>query len=279
MSSNIHQATAQSPALPQARPGLEQRDLAYTLRIWGGRTIRQILIQIFLLLVLATVLFPILWIISMAVDPRGISRPTDLNLFPANATLDAFVELLSQPFSNVLPIYFGEMLMNSLFVALGTALFAVALGASAAYSFSRFKFYGRQAGLLTFIILLMLPATGTLVVLYLMFNSVQINTVLAYAIPAYFSGAVVALVVFIVYRIIAAYLKPDPERMINPSPLVMLAVVILLALGAFVLTFAIMFERSPVYAAVIDAPLAQSSGPLDEAQEEFRRRAATLPRA
>src|SRR5690606_9989580 len=80
--------------------------------------LRQILIQLFLLAVLALVLFPVLWIISMAVDPRGISRPTDLNLFPANATFDAFYELLAEPFSNVLPLYFGEMLMNSLFVSL-----------------------------------------------------------------------------------------------------------------------------------------------------------------
>lgn len=179
----------------------------------------------------------------------------------------------------MLPIYFGEMLMNSLFVALGTALFAVVLGASAAYSFSRFKFYGRQAGLLTFIILLMLPATGTLVVLYVMFNSVQVNTVLAYAVPSYFSGAVVALAVFIVYRVVAAYVKPNPERWFNPPPALVLAVVILLALIAFVLTFAIMFERSPVYAAVVDEPLAAAAEPLDEAQEEYRRRAATMPRA
>ncbi|MBE0688659.1 MAG: hypothetical protein IH587_00880, partial [Anaerolineae bacterium] len=136
-----------------------------------GIIIRQILLQLFLLLVTAVVLFPVLWIVSMAIDPRGITRPTDLNLFPANANLDAFNAILTQQFSNVLPVYFGDLLLNSLFVALGVALATVTMGASAAYAFSRFHFIGRQAGMLGFIVLLMLPTTGTLIPLYILFSS------------------------------------------------------------------------------------------------------------
>src|SRR5690349_17357789 len=100
-------ASAATPIAP-ARPAAATTRLAPTRR---NSIIRQILMQIFLLVILATVLFPVLWIISMAIDPRGISRPTDLTLFPANATLNAFYKLLREPFSNVLPIYFGDMML------------------------------------------------------------------------------------------------------------------------------------------------------------------------
>ncbi len=243
------------------------------------KLLRQFLIQLFLLAVLATVLFPVLWIISMAIDPRGISRPTDLNLFPPNASLDAFTAILSEPFSNVLPIYFGEMLMNSLFVALGTAFFAVVLGASAGYSFSRFEFIGRQAGMLTFIVLLMLPATGTLIPLFLLFTSIQVNPVLARAVPTYFAAGLIAVLVLLVYQTVRGYTRPDPDRQINPSPLVVTLGVIVLTFIAIVVTFATLFERSPVYAARVDAPLAEAAAPRVAAQEEYNQRVASLPRS
>lgn len=276
----IHQSSTQGAVQQAVTATAAERS-----RVRGNRfspqfrsILRQILFQIFLLSVLAMVLFPVLWIISMAVDPRGISRPTDLNLFPANANLDAFLTLLTRPFSNVLPIHFGEMLMNSLFVALGTALFAVSLGASAAYSFSRFRFIGRQAGMLTFIVLLMLPTTGTLIPLYLLFNSVRINTVIARAVPAYFSAALVASVVLVIYRIVASYLKRDEERIINPSPQMVTASIALLTLVSLVITFAVLFQRHPVYQQVIDAPLEVASQPLNEINNQYDGLTQSLPR-
>ena len=277
---SIQQSTTQSSVRVATTPSVSDRSRVRQAR-FSPRTqgiIRQVLIQIFLLSVLALVIFPVLWIVSMAIDPRGISRPTDLNLFPPNANLDAFYTLLTEPFSNVLPIHFGEMLMNSLFVALGTALFAVSLGASAAYSFSRFKFIGRQTGMLTFIVLLMLPATGTLIPLYLLFNSVHINTVIARAVPAYFSAALVASVILIVYRLAATYLKHDEERSFNPSPQVVTGFVALLALVCIIITFAVLFQRNPVYSQVIDAPLEVASQPLDEIKDSYDGFAQSLPR-
>lgn len=242
------------------------------------KIINQILAHIFLIFVTITVLFPVMWIVSMAVDPRGVARPTDLNLFPPNANLDAFIEILSQPFSNVLPIYFGEMLMNSLFVALGTALFAVSLGASAAYAFSRFKFIGRQIGMLTFIVLLMLPATGTMIPLFILFNSVQVPTVIAIGVPAFFSAGVVAFAVYLAFFFVKGYLVFNPERSFNPHPALMTGVVIAGTLVAVVVTFFVLFERSPVYAATIDDPMAAAAEPLEEVQDEYNQRSESLIR-
>ena len=41
-------------------------------------------------IVTAIVLFPILWIFSMALDPRNIDKPLTLTLIPPGASLDAF---------------------------------------------------------------------------------------------------------------------------------------------------------------------------------------------
>ena len=275
----IEQATRQSTVTA----GLSSADISAALtRRLSPRTrgiLRQVFIQLFLLFVLAIVLFPVLWIVSMAVDPRGISRPTDLNLFPPNANLDAFFTLLSEPFSNVLPIYFGEMLMNSLFVSLGTAFFAVGLGASAGYSFSRFDFIGRQSGMLVFIVLLMLPATGTLIPLFILFNSVEVNAVLAKAVPAYFAASVIAALVLLVFRMVRGYTRADPERALNPSPPMVTIAVVVLVFLVIVATFGVLFERSPVYAILVDVPIAEASAPRAEAQEDYDRRVASLPRS
>jgi ABC-type maltose transport system permease subunit len=241
-----------------------------------GIIIRQIFLQLFLLLMLAAVLFPVLWIISMAIDPRGITRPTDLTLFPANANLDAFGRILTDPFSNVLPLYFGDMLMNSLFIALGTSLFTVVLGSSAAYAFSRFRFIGRQAGMLGFIILLMLPATGLIIPLYVLFTSVQINTTLAQFPPAFFNAAVVVGLIWLLYNGVRTFGKRDPERAFNPSPLALAIGTAIIALLLIVGFFYITFERSPIYASFVKAPVAAIATELNEAKSDYDRRVGSV---
>jgi arabinogalactan oligomer/maltooligosaccharide transport system permease protein len=145
--------------------------------------LKQIGLQIFLLAVLFTVLFPFLWIFSMALDPRNIDKPLELTIIPPGASLDAFRRVLVEPWALLcknpsLPetcMTFGKLLVNSLMVSLGVSVFAVILGASAAYAFSRFSFIGRQAGMLGFIILLMLPASATLAPLYVLLSQIRIG--------------------------------------------------------------------------------------------------------
>jgi arabinogalactan oligomer / maltooligosaccharide transport system permease protein len=144
----------------------------------------QVLIQIFLLAITATVLFPILWIFSMAIDSRNIDKPLDLTLIPPGASMQAFQRVLTQPFQLLCKnpndvsscMTFGKLLLNSLLVALGTSVLSVFLGATAAYAFSRFQFIGRQVGMLGIIVLLMLPSTATLAPLYVLLNQIKIGS-------------------------------------------------------------------------------------------------------
>jgi arabinogalactan oligomer/maltooligosaccharide transport system permease protein len=134
---------------------------------------RQLLLQAFLILVTITVLFPIVWILSMSLDPRNLSRPDGLNLIPPGASLDSYAKVINQPTSN--PISFVGLAFNSLKVAIGSSVIAVALGITAAYAFSRLRFRGREALMIAVLGVLMLPSVATIIPLYIFLNQFQID--------------------------------------------------------------------------------------------------------
>lgn len=145
--------------------------------------LKQIGLQLFLLSITVIVLFPIVWILALALDPRNIDKPLELTLIPPGASFAAFRKVLFEPFELLCRnpadvstcMRFGDLLKNSLAVALGTSLFSVVFGSTAAYAFSRFRFIGRQVGMLGFIILLMLPSTGLLAPLYVLLSQIKIG--------------------------------------------------------------------------------------------------------
>jgi arabinogalactan oligomer/maltooligosaccharide transport system permease protein len=133
---------------------------------------RQLMLQVMLLVIAFTCLFPLLWIVSLALDPRNISRPTSLQLIPPGASLQAFQAVIAQPTNN--KISFIGLALNSLKLAGGTALGSVLVGVLAAYSFSRFRFKGREAMMLGVVTVLMLPSIASLPALYVLLNRFQL---------------------------------------------------------------------------------------------------------
>ncbi len=134
---------------------------------------KQILYQVMLLVITFIVIFPILWVVSLSLDPRNISRPTELNLIPPGASLKAYEKVLQQPTSN--PVTFGQLAFNSTKLGVGVALFSVAIGVSAAYVFSRFEIRGRRFLMLAVLTVLMLPSIGTIAPLFVLLNKIQIG--------------------------------------------------------------------------------------------------------
>src|SRR5215217_1365604 len=65
-----------------------------------GPLIEDILSHLALVLIAFIVLFPILWVVSMALDPRNISRPSSLTIIPPGASLDAFRRVLTEDHAN-----------------------------------------------------------------------------------------------------------------------------------------------------------------------------------
>ena len=66
---------------------------------------------------------------------------------------------------------FGRQLLNSLIVALCTTILGIFLATTAAYAFSRFRFPGRRAGLLSFLVIQMFPGTMMMIPLYILVSS------------------------------------------------------------------------------------------------------------
>ncbi|HET9456344.1 MAG TPA: carbohydrate ABC transporter permease [Candidatus Limnocylindrales bacterium] len=134
---------------------------------------RQILLQAILLFITASVLFPLVWVFSMSIDPRNLARPDGLDLIPPGASLDAYRAVIAQPTSN--PISFVDLALNSLKIAIGSSFIAVLIGILAAYAFSRLKFRGREALMIAVLGVLMLPSVATIIPLFIFLNQFQIE--------------------------------------------------------------------------------------------------------
>ncbi len=131
---------------------------------------RQLALQALLLLITLTVMFPIWWVVSMSLDPRGL-RPLTLNLIPQNASFEAYATVIDKPTNN--PVSFWTLAKNSLLLATSVSVLSVLIGVFAAYAFARFKFTGRQFLMLAIIIVLMLPSVASLAPLFVLLNKVQ----------------------------------------------------------------------------------------------------------
>jgi arabinogalactan oligomer/maltooligosaccharide transport system permease protein len=164
-----------SIAVVQTAPPKRQATYAESHIVGQKMTLfKQIIFQLILLFITFTVIFPILWVVSMSVDPRAdVLRPTTLNLIPPGFSLKAYFDIFAKPTTN--PVSLPTLFMNSLLLAAGSSFASVMVGVFAAYSFSRFKFRGRQVLMLTVIAVLILPNVATLAPLFVLLNRVIIG--------------------------------------------------------------------------------------------------------
>ena len=134
---------------------------------------RQVALQVLLIFISITVLFPIVWIVSMSIDPRNFARPDALTLIPPGASIAAYEKVINQPTNN--EISFLGLAANSFKIAVGSSFFAVLIGVTAAYAFSRLRFRGREALMIAVLGVLMLPSVATLVPLFVFLNQFRIE--------------------------------------------------------------------------------------------------------
>ena len=130
------------------------------------------LLHVFLALFTLLTLYPILWVIAIAFSgtqslaladlppqPRFADRLRAIVPWPARWSLANFASVLTdQPF--------GRWMLNSALVAIATTVIGVFIACTAAYAFSRFKFPGRRAGMMAFLVSQMFPGTLMLIPLY-----------------------------------------------------------------------------------------------------------------
>ncbi len=144
--------------------------------------LRQVGTQAALALTGLFVILPIWGMVRLAFDGSLRGRPTEFRLLPKVWSFEAFFNVLDKPYQSV---DFLILLRNSLLVSFGAAFFAIALGASLAYAFARFRFPGRRAGLFALLLTAVLPPVAFMTPLYIILSMVQIRTSLSALIIVY----------------------------------------------------------------------------------------------
>lgn len=116
-------------------------------------------------------LFPIYWLIAMAIRPVSEMEGV-ISLLPQAITLDGFVELFRTE-------GFGQAISNSLQTTFGSLILSLMVGICAAYVIARkrFKFKLKQPVTYWVLLVRVLPPVTFVIPLYIMFNQVGlINT-------------------------------------------------------------------------------------------------------
>ncbi len=122
------------------------------------------ILRVLLAIVLVTFsIFPVLWIVSAAINP--VNDLANQKLIPDNANFNNFTKLVDNP---IFPFF--TWMKNSLFVSVISTVLTVSLTTLAAYAFSRFRFKGRQGLLKAILLVQSFPNLLALVALYSIIN-------------------------------------------------------------------------------------------------------------
>ncbi len=114
-----------------------------------------------LVLFVVFALFPVWQVVNISLRPGNQLLSTTLELIPTGATFDNYVRLFTEA-------DFLRWLWNSTLVSLVVTLSGVVFASMAGYGFSRFRFAGREMGLLSLLTTQMFPATMLLLPMYIM---------------------------------------------------------------------------------------------------------------
>ena len=128
-----------------------------------NKIIRLTLSYLVIAVMAVIVFYPLLWIIGSSFNPgNSLSGST---MFPENPTLTHYKHLFDADKSDYIIWY-----KNSLKISIITMVLTVASVSLTAYSFSRYRFIGRKNGLITFLILQMIPNFAALIAIFVLAN-------------------------------------------------------------------------------------------------------------
>lgn len=136
-------------------------------------TVPHWLLHAVLIVVTLVTVYPILWVLTIAFSGKQSLALVDLPAVPTAADrLRAVIPWPDHPnASNFVSVMkdqpFARWLVNGAIVALATTVLGIFLACTAGYAFSRFRFPGRRAGLMSFLVSQMFPGVLTLIPLYI----------------------------------------------------------------------------------------------------------------
>ncbi|MCM8762900.1 MAG: carbohydrate ABC transporter permease [Candidatus Omnitrophica bacterium] len=132
-----------------------------------------LLIQLFLLSVALTCLFPLLWMVSSSFKTQDTIFK-DISLIPQEFHWENYYLAWKEG-------GFGRYFLNSVFYTATVVFSLVIVSSLAAYAFSRLRFPARNILFIMFIAAMMIPLPGSFVPLYVLLNKLHLrNTPLGY---------------------------------------------------------------------------------------------------
>lgn len=130
-------------------------------RIWATHAV--------LIMAVFATLYPVLWVVKMALTPSQAFSMSP-NPLPTEFSLSNFEDLLfaQDMEGNWL---FIRQFINSVVVAVVTTVLGVGFATTAAYSFSRFRFPGREGGMNLLLVTQMFPGVVMAIPLYILLQN------------------------------------------------------------------------------------------------------------
>jgi arabinogalactan oligomer/maltooligosaccharide transport system permease protein len=151
-------------------------------RARGDSPFAQLLIHLFLILACIVAVYPLVRIFTLSLGPISKSFVDPFVIIPQDASPVNYINLFANK-------DFVQWVLNSLAITVSVSLIGLALAATGAYAFSRWKFPGRAFGLVFLLTSQAIPAGMLLIPIYLMLarmglvNSYR-GLVLAYSVTA-----------------------------------------------------------------------------------------------
>ncbi|MFT4215381.1 MAG: sugar ABC transporter permease [Microbacterium sp.] len=109
--------------------------------------------------------FPLVYVLSASLNPGGTLLSTN-GLF-SQVSFNNYIKLFQDPQRP-----YGAWFANTIFIGVVTAVCTTFLCALAAYTFSRMRFTGRRAGLLTLLLVQMFPQLLAVVAIFLLLTGI-----------------------------------------------------------------------------------------------------------
>ena len=168
----------------------------------GERATRleKILVHAFVAAFVAFAVYPLLWVVALALSPTGMTGGAVP--IPDHASLANFARVLGGSGEGK-ALLFVTQAANSLVVSLATALAAVAIATPAAYALARFQFVGKDGGVRALMATQMFPAVASAVPLYLLLDALHLLDTRAGLVLVYASTAVP----FAIFQLRGAFLS------------------------------------------------------------------------
>lgn len=150
-------------------------------------------------------LYPILWVIGLALSPSQTPKSTVIP-FPSAPSLNQFIEVIgwNHPGGTWL---FATQLFNSIAISLTTAIVAIAIATPAAYALARFDFVGARGTIRAMLATQMFPGVAAAIPLYLLLSHLHLLDTRAGLILVYATSAVP----FAIFQLRSTFLAIPPD--------------------------------------------------------------------